>query len=211
MISGNTVHGVEISDAGTTDDTVLGNRIGTNAAGTGPLGNHGSGVVIEAGATGNTVGGTAAGSGNTIMFNGTGVSVDAGAGATGGDSIEGNSIDSNDGLGIRLLSGANNSEPAAGITGVTTAGTTTHITATLHAPKSTTFRIEFFASPSCDPSGSGEGRQLLAAVDVTTSNTGSAPFFVDVPALPPGQAVTDTATSHATGDTSQFSACAISP
>ena len=49
---------------------VQGNFIGTNAAGTAALGNGAGGIDINSGATGNTIGGTAAGAANVIAGNG---------------------------------------------------------------------------------------------------------------------------------------------
>jgi len=90
VISGN-FDGVQITDKGTTGNLVEGNFIGTNAAGTGGLGNKFEGVAIMAGATKNTVGGTAAGARNLISGNltiGVGIS---GLGTT-GNRVQGNFI-----------------------------------------------------------------------------------------------------------------------
>lgn len=57
IISGNTGDGVEINGAGTNSNTVAGNRIGTDAAGTTARANTGRGVFITASAQSNTVGG----------------------------------------------------------------------------------------------------------------------------------------------------------
>ena len=62
-----TANGVEI-DASATGNVVLGNLIGTNAAGTGPLGNSNNGVLINGGAN-NTIGGTTAAARNIISGN----------------------------------------------------------------------------------------------------------------------------------------------
>src|SRR5262249_8529946 len=62
--AGNRGNGVAITDGGTAGNVVQGNYIGTDRNGTGPLGNAGLGVSVAGGATGNTVGGTAAGAGN---------------------------------------------------------------------------------------------------------------------------------------------------
>jgi hypothetical protein len=68
VISGNIGDGVAITQDAH-DNVVLGNYIGTNAAGTADLGNSGSGVSITARAANNTIGGTAAGSRNVISGN----------------------------------------------------------------------------------------------------------------------------------------------
>ncbi len=69
LISGNTLAGVLITDADTNGNTVAGNLIGTNAAGTGPLPNAQSGVKIISAAASNTIGGTTAGARNVISGN----------------------------------------------------------------------------------------------------------------------------------------------
>src|SRR5262249_2673716 len=76
LIAGNGGNAVHSLDQGLTADNnvVQGNLIGTDAGGTGRLGNAGDGVLIEAqlaedSAAGNTIGGTAAGAGNVISGN----------------------------------------------------------------------------------------------------------------------------------------------
>jgi titin len=98
VISGNGANGVRIGDdelaifgIPTADNVVLGNRIGTNFAGTAPLGNGQAGVLIDTGAASNTVGGTAAAAANIISGNhGSGVDI-AGSG-TSGNVVLGNVI-----------------------------------------------------------------------------------------------------------------------
>jgi hypothetical protein len=101
LISGNGGGGggVQITGVGATGNTVQGNYVGTNAAGTAAIGNTGPGVFIILGATGNTIGGTAAGAGNLISGNGVaGVSGDgvniSGSGTT-GNVVSGNLIGTN--------------------------------------------------------------------------------------------------------------------
>ena len=79
VISGNS-NGVGISDPGTSGNLVEANYIGTNAAGTGDLGNPGAGVFLFNGATSNTIGGSSSGARNLISGNdGLGVGIrDAG-------------------------------------------------------------------------------------------------------------------------------------
>ena len=88
VISGNN-RGVEILDYNTSGNTVKGNYIGTDAAGTAALGNT-YGVVIKAGAEGNTVGGTTAGERNVISGNDEGVFISDDP--TSGNTVKGNYI-----------------------------------------------------------------------------------------------------------------------
>ena len=66
VISGNDFNGIHMLDAGTTGNLVQGNWIGIKADGSGMVGNTLAGVKIQQGATGNIVGGTAAGASNVI-------------------------------------------------------------------------------------------------------------------------------------------------
>ena len=72
VISGNLLYGIELASGGGEEsdlDTVIGNYIGTNAAGTGALGNGIDGIVANGGST-ITVGGIAAGERNVVSGNG---------------------------------------------------------------------------------------------------------------------------------------------
>ena len=75
-------------------------------------------------------------------------------------------------------------------------------------PSDGTYRIEVFASPTCDSiGGNGEGETLLGSTSVLVDGTGSAAWRVDVSgALNDGDAVTATATAP-DGSTSEFSPC----
>ncbi len=73
LISGNASGGLVLFDASTVGNVILGNRVGTNAAGNAALPNGGAGINIQ-GATRNTIGGIASGSANLISGN-TGVGV----------------------------------------------------------------------------------------------------------------------------------------
>ncbi|HMU62920.1 MAG TPA: SdrD B-like domain-containing protein, partial [Gemmatimonadales bacterium] len=101
VISGNGSAGIRIRDASSTGNVILGNYVGLNAAGTGALGNAAEGILINSSAGDNIVGGTGAGAGNRIWYNG-GDGVVVTSNAADGNAILGNSISSNTGLGIDL-------------------------------------------------------------------------------------------------------------
>jgi hypothetical protein len=76
VISGNAADGVNIGGTGSTANVVEGNYIGTSYTGNFAVPNGGNGVIIQAQATGNTVGGTGVGAGNLISGNtGNGVQI----------------------------------------------------------------------------------------------------------------------------------------
>jgi CSLREA domain-containing protein len=214
VISGNSQGGVTFSDETATGNVVQGNFIGVDVNGA-PLGNQGPGVLIQNGATGNTLGGTTAGAGNVIAFNRPeGVRVLSGT----RNAILGNSIFSNSSLGIDLFpfgvtpndpgdgdTGANELQNFPVITSAVTAGGSTTVSGTLNSKPNTTYRLEFFANGACDPSGHGEGEEFIGAGDVTTDASGNAAFTFSFPAGD-GNVITSTATDPV-GNTSEFSQC----
>src|SRR6185503_1222764 len=157
------------------------------------------------------------GAGNRISFNGgPGINVFSGFGNT----VRGNSIFSNAGLGVELDpagvnandvgdvdTGANNLQNFPVLTSVTSDGSTTTINGNLNSIPNTTFRIDFYSNAACDPLGNGEGAQVLGTTNVTTAANGDASISVNLPTpMATGRAVTATATDPL-GNTSEFSAC----
>jgi hypothetical protein len=184
--------------------------------GTGDLGNTDHGVDVHGGASDNTIGGTAAGAGNTIAYNGgSGVLVQSGT----GNGVLSNSIYDNAAQGLALGTsnvtanddgdadgGANDLQNYPVLTAVYRGSTT--IEGTLNSVAGTAFRLEFFSNASCAASGYGEGEALVATRDVTTDGSGDASFSVTLSqTLDAGAAVTATATDPG-NNTSEFSACA---
>jgi hypothetical protein len=203
LISGNRLDGVVIYS----DDNLLeGNRIGTDASGTAPLGNGGNGIAIRAFEYGytNTLGGSAVGAGNTIANNGQdGVLIDTGT----GNAVQENAIFGNAGLGIELRNHGNLDQGAPGLVSAQSGGSSTTVVGTLTSAPSTAFTLEFFVNPVCDPSGFGQGETFLGAAEVATDATGQAPFTATLQvAAGAGQFVTATATDPF-GNTSVFSNC----
>jgi hypothetical protein len=169
------------------------------------------------------------GEGNTIMGNGTGVmvlEVDAGFAGTypaENNSILGNAIDDNIGLGIdlgRILvnpftqqetldglgvtpndvgdgdMGANGLQNFPVLASATLANDMLVVEGTLNSMPSEKYYVEFFASAG----GSDiEGKTFLGGQVVTTDMNGDAPLFFDVPLMvtpvEPGQVITATATA----------------
>jgi titin len=120
LISGNGMDGILISDTSngpTGQDSlqgnfILGNMIGTDATGTKAIPNNGNGILLNAGASTNVIGGTAPGSGNLLANNkSNGVLIDPGT-ATPGVGVANitiaNVIQSNTGAGVRIDSGTGN-------------------------------------------------------------------------------------------------------
>lgn len=219
VISGNGGDGIEFTD-GSANPVIQNNRIGTDNAGTADLGNAGDGIqlgpVAGSAVTGATVGGTTAGQGNIIAFNSrNGVFIPAGHS---GHSILGNSIFSNDLLGIDLdpPTGRTPNDPGDADTGgnalqnfpvisqATAITGTPTISGTLSSTPSTAFRIEFFSDTST-PAASVEGRTLLGSTTVTTNSSGIASFNTTVSGIITGRSITATATNNVTGNTSEFS------
>jgi CSLREA domain-containing protein len=215
VISGNRDDGVEISIGG--NNTVQGNFIGTDASGTADLGNGELGVAMSR-AIDNTIGGTDSGAGNRIAFNGEG-GVFVAEDST-GNSILGNSIFSNTDLGINLFphgvtsndagdpdTGANNLQNHPVLDSSANSGSGTTVSGTFNSTPSTQFRIEFFSSAACDPSGFGEGETFIGSQNVTTDAGGNAAInFTTAAVVSAGQYITATATDPM-DNTSEFSAC----
>ena len=89
IISGNQQYGMYVSDPGTDNNFVLGNFIGPDVTGTKTIGDGGFGIGIRNGASGNFIGGTAAGAGNLISGN-PGFSYGIALGGVSGNVVRGN-------------------------------------------------------------------------------------------------------------------------
>jgi parallel beta-helix repeat protein len=214
VIAGNSNDGVLIHDFDTAnapdaDD----NRLEGNTIGLPGLANGGSGVKIDGGDQ-NHVGDP----GNTISDNGVdGVTVVAGS----GNAIRKNSIHDNGALGIDLgPAGPTPNDPLDADAGANqlqndpqiTAANATRFTWELDSEPSTDYRLDFFVSNTCDPSGSGEGETFLDSIQVTTDANGHVNAkTVTAIAAGAGNQVTMTATklvgAGTSRSTSEFSPC----
>jgi CSLREA domain-containing protein len=233
LISGNSNGGVLLyMDSGTGTATIEGNQIGTAADGSSALGNSGYGILVNSnvlhreptfpalgGSFSVLIGGTTEGSGNTIAYNGdSGVSVQDMTGIL----ITGNRIFSNTGLGIDLGwdgvtpndsgdndTGANNLQnfPVLSLATTSDGGATGMVSGGLISTINRNFRIEVFASASCDGVGYGEGAALVGSAVVNSGATGTVVFEIPISGATGLPSITATATNLTTGDTSEFSGC----
>lgn len=222
--------GSGVSIIGGANNTVQGNYIGVGADGTTALPNIRGIIMVGTGTENNLIGGTATGAGNIIANNaaaGIGVGDVLGVGAAGvGNTILGNSIYNNVGLGIDLANGTAHDGPTANdsndsdtgpnnfqnfpvLTSATISGGSLSVAGTLTSLASTIYRLEFFSNTAADSSGYGEGKTYLGATSVTTDGTGNVSFSVtNLSSAPLGAEISATASQDlGTGyySTSEFS------
>lgn len=209
VISGNTLHGVFVGDT-VSGVLVENNAIGTGPDGTGSIGNLVDGVHF-AGFNSDVVRNRIAnnaGDGVIVELTGTGVTIGE------------NSIASNGNLGIDLTgdgvtandltdadTGANDLQNFPILTSASSVGGSTTIAFTLNSEPSSTYRVDFYSSASCDTTGNGEGDTFLGFSTVTTDALGTVTASATLTAtVTSTEAITATATDSE-GDTSEFSAC----
>ncbi|MCX7722340.1 MAG: right-handed parallel beta-helix repeat-containing protein [Verrucomicrobiae bacterium] len=215
VISANDGPGVYLESAAY--NTVQGNLIGTGANGAAELGNANSGVFLH-GSYGNVIGGIEPGAANTIMFNaGHGVVV-TGNSST-GNRIRGNRIHANAGLGIDLGgngvtpndttdsdTGPNGYQNYPVLTNAVLSDSTLTVSGYLRSQPNLLYRLDFYASPSADESGYGEGQTYLGSANLQMGEMSyQKNFMVVLPAATVGWRITATATDPA-DNTSEFSA-----
>ena len=244
-IAGNTVDGILLAGEGASHNEIADNFIGGGVASFSLVdGNGRMGVMLQSGAHHNAIG-----PGNVIGRNGDdGVRVMDTAG--GRNRIHGNRIGRNGALGIDLRSNGVSTndpdpmicDPDIGCSGnrgqnfplissaiLRPAGAVypvdqpLRLRATLRSVLGGPYRIEAFASPSCEANGHGEGTRLLGSLDLSITSepycdgqicihcvdgncTQGFTMWVSEAGVATGDAVTMTATAPG-GDTSEFSAC----
>ena len=221
FISGNAGSGIILTDATVTGNLIQGNTIGMTPAGA-AAGNALHGVHVDSGASGNAIGTLDVFGGNTIAFNsGDGIFIEEG---TANAIRYANRIFGNSGLGVDLAPdgvtandpgdadpGPNNLQNFPLLVSASSPGLTTIVQGTLASAPNTLYKVDFFWSPSCDPSGQGEGENYLDTADVTTDGSGNASFVLTLNrASPLGSVITATATDPG-GNTSEFSNCVLVP
>lgn len=209
---------------GSNNNTLQGNHIGVTPSGAARA-NTGAGILLNA-ASSNLIGGTASGEGNLIANNGgDGIAITGATSLT--NTILGNSIHTNTGLGIDL----GNDGVTANDAGDTDSGPndllnfpevqnnsfgtngTKVITYDfdLDVPAGD-YRLEFFASTAKDPSNHGEGQTFIGSKDITHPGTGSLNFkgtfnatLTVVKGTPIAATLTRKTTATTFGATSEFS------
>lgn len=222
LISGNNPN-LEINGLSASNNFILGNLIGPNLTGTTNLvsASSGHGIHFNSNPRFNFVGGTNAGEGNVIAFNGSdGIYVQAGT----NNAIRANNFFSNglanaNNLGIDLDNDgvtvndagdldafANQRQNFPVITNAALNAGSTLIQGFLSSRTNATFFLDFFASFTRDHGGTnGEGQAFLGSTTVTTGADSNANFSVMLSVTATaGRWITATATDT-NGNTSEFS------
>jgi CSLREA domain-containing protein len=219
LISGN-LNNIRVQGEASTGNLIQGNFVGTDATGAAGIDFFGPGILL-AGGSGTIVGGPV-GSGNIIAFNGGGGGVAVISGST-GNSIFGNSIFANEGIGINLVGGTE--DPATGVTAndfpdsdlgannlqnypviseIATSGSDRSAEGSLTSNPNTDYVLNFYSNAEVDASGYGEGETWLGTLDVHTNAQNTVDFSFSLPPGALGRFITTTATDPA-GNTSEFS------
>ncbi|MHB0878420.1 MAG: beta strand repeat-containing protein, partial [Anaerolineae bacterium] len=179
VISGNTGGGI-VTSGGASGTQILGNYIGVGTDGVTALPNTTAGVWLRSGSTGVSIGSAEVGGGNVIARNSSpGIFTDSDATIL-GNTIRGNAIFQNAGLGIDLNSGSpvvtanDGGDGDAGpnglqnypvLAGALTAadGSSSLIAGSLNSAAAVTFTLDFYSGDTCDASGNGEGERELGS------------------------------------------------
>ncbi|MCA9205063.1 MAG: right-handed parallel beta-helix repeat-containing protein, partial [Planctomycetales bacterium] len=215
LISGNTNHGIWIRGQANSFQ-INSNLIGTDLTETIAVAN-GTGISIVESNGVFTSGGMI--SGNTIA-NSVNDNVSL-AGDGQNVALLGNRIYNSGELGIDLNddgvtlndgddadAGSNGLQNFPSLADVVTSGSTFAVSGSLNTEAERTYRIEFFASESANPSGFGEGQRYLGYTNVTTDANGAVDFHASlVGAIDPDEVLTATATEvlgGGYGGTSEF-------
>jgi len=203
VISGNQKQGILMDSTNATDNLIIGNIIGLNAFGTAVVSNGYGGVELVTAAS-NQIGGTVAGMGNIICGNGRdGVFILHSPAAN--NAILGNSIYGNTDRGIDLSN--IEEQPVPTLLSATNNGSSTTVEGIVSGTTGV-YRLEFFANPTCDGSGSGEGKTFLGSVSISiASGSNQADFAISLPyPMSSNHVITATATDPE-NNTSEFSVC----
>lgn len=188
VISGNTHDGLVL----TGDGTSASDRVGLDASGN-PLGNGGVGVHVGIGAKGAVYGSVVADNGGAGVATDTGGRVDVSAATT---------LHDNGGLAIDLgddgvtADSAGSATNAPVITGRISndANSDDEFDGTLDAKPLSTYTVNLYDDPTCDPSGHGEATKRIGFTTVHTDAGGHATFGILDAAFTVGDGVSASAT-----------------
>ncbi len=191
LISGNPSVGIFFEGGVGRDNVVLGNLIGTDAAGTGAGGGQTYGVYFST-ASNNRLGGTNTGEANLIAFNGSaGVYIHPGT----NNVIRGNRIfrnllaidlfpslqvNANDPGDTDNLGNLGQNFPV--LASATAAVGSTTIQGSLNSNSNGVFTVDFYSGAEKNLFGHGEGEFYLGSIQVTTDGAGNAAINVVIPA-----------------------------
>jgi len=224
VVSGSSDNGIFISLGANVGVIIYGNKVGTDAGGSAPIGNALAGIRIAS--PGVQIGGLLPGQGNVVAYNlGKGIGVDSsGYGVT----IRGNSIYENGygnfgyhtGIDLEPQQGTTANDDGDADTGANGlqntpivssaaphAGGGTDVTGVEHSTADTVLDIDFYENEACQPLSHNflQGRSYIGSTQVTTDASGFAAFAATLPAtIAAGAHVSATATD-AQGNTSEFS------
>ena len=197
---------------------LYGNLIGVQPDGVSPLGNLAHNIEIEL-STNISIGGTSPGTGNVIANAVDGQRSGIRLRSGNGINILGNSIFNNGKLGITMNgsaplpndsscdsdSGVNGQQNSPVLTNAVSDGSVTVVKGVLVSAAGQTYQVQFFATPTVNPSGYWEGKKFLGSSLVTLGGSCTNSFAVTLTgAAPAGWNVTATATDPG-GSTSEFS------
>ena len=217
LVSGNSNVGIFVGGTIAPDTTIYGNWVGVQSDGASGMGNGVQSIEIKDGASRTIIGGAASGAGNRIAFAQTSAGVRVRDGCT-NNSIRGNSIFSNVGLGIDLSVGwTNPNDPLDPDVGanmlqnfpvITSAAGRfrTVVQGTLNSLPNQAFTLDFYASPAADPTSYGEGQIWLGSTTVATDAAGNASFNRAFTNAAAATGVVSATATDAVGNTSEFSA-----
>ena len=201
------------------------NYIGTDAGSSANIGNgdpgmYSAGIMLLNGSANNIIGGSNAIDGNVIANNNSfGISISDNTGN--GNSMLSNLIYDNAEMAIDLSAdylpdandnldgdlGPNGIQNYPVLTGAYATAADVSFLGTFNSKANSTYTIQYFSSTVCDPTGNGEGEQLLGTHTVSTNGSGTATINVQFNvAVPTGSFITALATD-ASNNTSEFSVC----
>jgi hypothetical protein len=205
LVAGNVIaasgnYGVAFEGVGTSGNLIQGNDIGVGADGATALGNTWGGVMLDSGASTNTIGLTLGGSGaGNVIGDNSDYGLVLYNTNTVGDTIRGNSIFSN-GSGI-YLGGANDLENSPVLTSAAVFTNSMVVAGTVSGAPSRNILIDIYYNATTDPEGKTYAGTTIAQTGAGGTGSFSQPFAAKLA----GQYFTATATDETTGNTSQFS------